>query len=201
MPTEDSFDDVMARLRTGDADAATQVFQRFAGRLIVLARGHLDARLRRKVDPEDLLQSAFQSFFHRHREGRFQPENWGSLWSLLIVITLRKCGGWARRFQAARRALSAEVTAAGSADESAVIEAFSAEPSPAEAVMLSEVVERLLRDLGPRDGEILTLALQGYSAAEISDQLHRPARTVYRVLERIKARLQASPEDATRPRD
>jgi RNA polymerase sigma-70 factor (ECF subfamily) len=62
-------------------------------------------------------------------------------------------------------------------------------------------MELLLRELGERDGAILTLALQGHSAAEISDQLGRPRRTVYRVLERIKQRLQAAPADAPPPRD
>jgi RNA polymerase sigma-70 factor (ECF subfamily) len=67
--------------------------------------------------------------------------------------------------------------------------------------MLSEAVEQLLRDLGQRDGEILTLALQGYSAAEISEQLGRPQRTVYRVLARIKARLEAASANVPPPRE
>jgi RNA polymerase sigma-70 factor (ECF subfamily) len=108
---------------------------------------------------------------------------WDGLWALLAPITARKCGRCARHFHAARRDVSAEVAeVAGQGDEAGVVEAFDDEPSPAEAAMLSEVVEQLHRGLGPRDGAILTLALQGYSAAEISSQLARPARTVYRVL-------------------
>jgi RNA polymerase sigma-70 factor (ECF subfamily) len=191
MPTEDSFADVMARLRGGNEDAAAQVFRRFTHRLIALARAHLDGRLRRKVDPEDVLQSVFKSFFLRHAEGELALGGWDGLWSLLAVITARKCGRCARRFHAARRDVNAEIPTAASADRSGVIEAFSDDPSPEEATMLSELVEQLLRELGRRDGEILTLALQGYSAAEISERLDRPGRTVYRVLERIKRRLQA----------
>jgi RNA polymerase sigma-70 factor (ECF subfamily) len=195
MSAEDSFTEVMARLRARDEDAATHVFRRFTHRLVALARAHLDSRLRQKVDPEDVLQSVFKSFFLRHVDGELSLVGWDSLWALLALITARKCGRCARRFHSGRRDVSAEVAV----DESAAIAAFSGEPSPAEAVMLSEEVEELLRDLGPRDGAILTLALQGYSAAEISDQLDRPARTVYRVLERIKLRLEA-PEDAALPR-
>jgi DNA-directed RNA polymerase specialized sigma24 family protein len=200
MPTEDSFADIMTRLRAGDEDAAAQVFRRFTHRLVALARAQLDNRLRHKVDPEDVLQSVYKSFFLRHAHGQLTLAGWDGLWALLALITARKCGRWAEHFHAARRDVKAEVAAAGGADESGVIEAFSAEPSPAEAVMLSELVEQLLRDLGQRDGEILTLALQGYSAAEISSQLVRPARTVYRVLGRIKARLEAAPADAPPPR-
>jgi RNA polymerase sigma-70 factor (ECF subfamily) len=191
MPTEDSFANLMARLRAGDDAAAAQVFRRFTHRLIGLARAHLDSRLRQKVDPEDVLQSVFKSFFLRHAEGKLAVGGWDDLWSLLALITARKCGRCAQYFRTGRRDVTAEVAAAG-ADESGVIEAFSDDPSPAEAAMLSEVVEQLLRDLGQRDGDILTLALQGYSAAEISEQLGRPTRTVYRVLERIKRRLQGA---------
>lgn len=201
MPTEDSFADVMGRLRTGDEDAAANVFRRFTHRLVALARNHLDSRVRQKVDPEDVLQSVYKSFFLRYAQDQLTLAGWDGLWALLALITARKCGRCARHFHAARRDVNAELAAAGGTDDSDVIEAFSGEPSPAEAVMLSEVVEQLLRDLGQRDGAILTLALQGYSAAEISDRLDRPARTVYRVLERIKARLQAAPADVTSPRE
>jgi len=82
-----------------------------------------------------------------------------------------------------------------------VIDLFADDPSPEEAALLSELVEHLLRDLGEREGAILSLALQGHSAAEISEQLARPERTVYRVLERIKRRLRAAQAEAPDSRD
>ena len=39
-----SFDDLMARLRAGDQQAASEVHAQFAGRLIALARSRLDSR-------------------------------------------------------------------------------------------------------------------------------------------------------------
>jgi RNA polymerase sigma-70 factor (ECF subfamily) len=200
MPTDDSFADIMGRLRTGDEDAAAQVVRRFTHRLIALARNQLDSRVRQKVDPEDVLQSVYKSFFARHAQGQLSFAGWDGLWALLALITVRKCGRCARWFHRAQRDVHAEVAVAAGPDESDVIQMFSDEPSPQEAAMLSEVVEQLLRALGQRDGEILTLALLGYSAAEISDRLGRPGRTVYRVLERIKVRLQESPPDASSAR-
>jgi RNA polymerase sigma-70 factor (ECF subfamily) len=197
MSRNDSFADVMARLRAGDDGAATQVFRRFTHRLIGLARANLDSRVRRKVDPEDVLQSVFRSFFLRCEQGKLDLAGWDSLWALLTVITTRKCGRWPRKFHTGQRDVNAEVPAAGASDASSVIELFAEDPSPIEAAALSELVEQLLRDLGERDGAILTLALQGYSAPEISEQLGRPARTVYRVLERIKRRLQAAEVEAS----
>lgn len=53
------------RLRHGDIAAATRIFQQFAGRLIGLARLRLDAQVRQKVDPKDVLPSVWKSFFRR----------------------------------------------------------------------------------------------------------------------------------------
>ena len=55
----------MGRLRSGEDEAAREVFVRFAARLAGLARRHLDVRLAVKVDPEDVVQSAYKSFFVR----------------------------------------------------------------------------------------------------------------------------------------
>ena len=42
------------------------------------------------------------------------------------------------------------------------------DPTPLEAAMLAETVEHLLGGLTPREREIASLALQGYTATEIS---------------------------------
>ena len=101
MTPTDSFQELIEQLRAGDNAAATEVFNRFARRIVGLARQQLHAALRSKVDPEDVLQSVFRSFFNRQREGRFAIENWDSLWGLLALITVRKCCTVATHFQAA----------------------------------------------------------------------------------------------------
>ncbi len=184
-----SFEDLMGRLRQGDAEAATEVFRRFARRLIGLARQRLDARLRQKVDPEDVAQSALKSFFLRHAGGEYDLDGWGGLWSLLAVITLRKCGHRAEHFLAGRRDVRRE--APPTAEEGpGEWEAIAREPTPDEAALLAEAVEQLFRGLDEDDRRVLELALQGHKAAEISAQVGRSERSVYRLLERVKGRLE-----------
>src|SRR5262249_54926721 len=110
MAPTDSFDALMSGLRAGDPSAADDVFRRYARRLIALARARLEARIGRKVDPEDVLQSVFRSFFTRYGEGQFTPGDWDSLWRILAVITLRKCGNRMEYFRAARRDVTREVS-------------------------------------------------------------------------------------------
>src|SRR5262245_45829842 len=87
MSPHPSFDDLMARLRTGDNDAATRVFNQYSNRLIALARRRLDPQILQKVDPEDVLQSVFRSFFRCQAAGQMDDlESWDNLWGMLVVI-------------------------------------------------------------------------------------------------------------------
>jgi RNA polymerase sigma-70 factor, ECF subfamily len=197
MSDSDSFGDLMVRLRDGDGQAASEIFDRFARRLIGLARSRLDDRLRRKVDPEDVMQSVFKSFFRVHADGKLDMPSWDSMWALLTVITLRKCGHRVEDFRAACRDIGREVTPRPSGDESAAsFEAIARDPTPSDAALLTETVEQLLRDLEPREQEVVTLSLQGFSVPEVSQHVGRTERTVHRVLKRVRERLERMQGDA-----
>jgi RNA polymerase sigma-70 factor (ECF subfamily) len=190
MSSTASFADLMARLKAGDQDAATEIFHQFAHRLIGLARSRLDRFLRQKIDPEDVMQSVFRSFFVRQAKGEFDLLNWDSLWSLLTVITLRKCGHRVDYFRADCRDVRRESPNRALPDDSVLSwQAIAREPTPSEAVQLTETLEHVLRDFNEREREIISLSLQGYSPEEIVPQVGRTERTIYRVLERLKRKL------------
>jgi len=191
MEPHESFVELAGRLRAGDEGAAAEVFRRFAGRLIALAHAELDARLRRKVDPEDIVQSVYRSFFTRHRAGQFDLATWDALWSLLTVITVRKCLNRAKYYRAKCRDAAGETDGSACGDGTVEQgEAIDREPTPLEAAVLAETVEQMMRGLEPDDRTIIELSLQGYTAAEISARVGRAERTVARVRERIKRRLE-----------
>jgi RNA polymerase sigma-70 factor (ECF subfamily) len=190
MNDDSSFADLMGRLRAGDEDAAARVFDSFARRLVELARQHLDGRLRQKVDPEDVVQSAYRSFFVRYRDGQFTLLSWDSLWGVLTRITVRKCVNRAEHFRAARRDVRREVPLEPTPGEIAAVGQFFAhEPTPVEAAALAETVEHLMSDLDEREREMLALALQGYIPREISPRVGRSERTVQRLLDRVRKHL------------
>src|SRR5438552_8618864 len=119
MPDDYSFDELMARLRVGDNDAATQVFNRFANRLIELARRRLNPQIRQKLDAEDVLQSVFRSFFAHQAAGQLTGlESWDNLWAWLVVITMRECGRRINYFHTASRDVQREVPTPPSDDDS-----------------------------------------------------------------------------------
>jgi RNA polymerase sigma-70 factor (ECF subfamily) len=191
MAHDPAFEALMARLRQGDEAAAAEVFLRFARRLIALAERHLGAQVRAKVDAEDVLQSVFKSFFRRQAAGEYDLDSWDSLWSLLTVITLRKCGHHTRHFLAARRDIRHEAPPpAQEVDSAARWEAIAREPTPSEAIILVETVAEVLRGLDERDRQVVERSLQGETVVEISAALGCSERTVFRVLGRVRRRLE-----------
>jgi RNA polymerase sigma-70 factor (ECF subfamily) len=191
MPDSQTFSRLMVRLRSGEDDAAREVFERFAARLVAMARGRFNRLLTRKVDPEDVVQSAFRSFFVRHRAGTFEVGGWDGLWNLLTLITLRKCADRARFFLAARRDAAREASGPDAGCGSgAWLVALDRQPSPEEAAILAETVEHLFRDLGAHERPVLELCLQGYTVPEISVRLGRAERSVRRLREQVRKRLE-----------
>ena len=56
--------------------------------------------------------------------------------------------------------------------------------------ILAETVEHLFRDVSAHERPVLELSLQGYTVPEISAKLGRAERTVRRLRERIRKRLE-----------
>jgi RNA polymerase sigma-70 factor (ECF subfamily) len=187
----DSFQNFLAQLQARDSTADRVVFERFAGQLVALARRRIDHALRHKVDPEDVVQSTYKSFFHRYGEGELAVVNWNSLWGLLTLITLRKCAERVRYHRAECRDAARETSARPGAEDAVDWpEALGREPTPLEAAELSETLERLLSSLDEDERPMVELSLQGYSTREISERLDRPERTVRRLRERVRRRLE-----------
>lgn len=166
---------------------ADAVFNRYAGRLMRVARERLGSKLQSKVSPEDVVQSVFKSFFRRRHEFDFKDDDADGLWGLLVVITLRKCAKWADVFGAEKRSTERETSLdAETASGHRWHEAVGREPGPEEAAMLSELIERLMQRLDARQQQMLALRMQGFELEEIADQVQSSRRTVARVVAEVK---------------
>lgn len=172
------------------APQSPEAFERFTRRLVGLARNHLDERLRHRIEPEDVVQSAYKSFIVRYGDGVLAEEGWSGLWGLLTTITLRKCADRVRYYRAECRDIARETEQADGADPPTVPPAFDREPTPEQAAVLAETVERLLSGLAEDERAIVELSLQGYSTQEIGKMLGRAERSVRRIRERIRHQLE-----------
>jgi RNA polymerase sigma-70 factor (ECF subfamily) len=185
-----SFAEFLAKLNGAKDSAVQELFTRFTHRLVALACRRLDAGLRRKVDPEDVVQSAYKSFFVRYGTENLDLENWNGLWGLLALITVRKCAERAAYHRADCRDAAREASPPTQDGAAAWLDPIGREPTPLEAAVLNETVEQLLAGLDEDERPILELSLQGYTTREISERLGRAERTVRLLREGIRHRLE-----------
>src|SRR3712207_1415308 len=72
MQEEDSNRELLRRLREGDPQAEQELFARYARVLTRLAEQHLSRKVAAREDGEDVVQSAFRTFFRRSGAGEFR---------------------------------------------------------------------------------------------------------------------------------
>ncbi len=179
---------LLQRYQDGDEAAAELIFRRYLERLVGLASAQLSEKLRRRVGPEDIVQSVFRSFFGKAQEGRFSLERAGDLWRLLASITKHKLLKKAEHHGQQKRSLRREQALALDADGTDA-EVFAVEPTDLEGLALADEVEMLVSELKPAERTMLELRLQGQSIPEIAEAAERSERTVRRFLGCVRDRL------------
>jgi RNA polymerase sigma-70 factor, ECF subfamily len=191
MAMDHSFAIVMSKLKAGDQQAAAEIFRRFVHRLVALASRQFEDRFRSKVDPEDVVQSVYQSFFRRNDRSPFELSDWDSLWALLATITVRKCYDHHEFWRAAKRDVRRETQPDPDPTAETWWTAIDREPTPFQATVLADTLEQVIRELEPQQRTIAELTLQGYTAVEIALRCDCSERTVARVIHRIRQRMLA----------
>lgn len=179
---------LLTRWRDGDQQAAAELYQRYADRLLALTRSRLSPKLAARFDAEDVVQSVCRSFFARARDGQFVLQQSDGLWQLLVAITLHKLRRQVKHHQAQKRAVSQEDN--GQEVFGLPVEALAHDPAPEEAVALADVLEEVMRGCRPLDCRIIEMRLQGHTLEEIAAQTQRSEVTVWRVLKRVRQQLE-----------
>lgn len=192
MADSDSID-LFRRVCSDNADAQSELFDRYIRRLMGLVRSRLSNRFARRIDPEDIVQSAYRSFFARASDDRFVLENSGDLWRLLAAITINKLNHQIARNKAAKRSVDKEASHILQADESVTMffeNDVDRGPTAEEVVALDEEIAWILRDMDDRQREMFELRLSGHTLIEISEQMGCSERTVRRFFDdRLKPML------------
>jgi RNA polymerase sigma factor (sigma-70 family) len=182
------------QIKSGDENATADVWNHFYARLIGLARRKLQGLPRRVVDEEDVVLSAFETFFRRATEGRFPHlHDRHDLWQLLVKITERKAvnrlrhQGRAKRGAGKVRGESAFFTTGESAASEGIEQLPSTEPTAEFAAIMAEEFRGLLDLLADEElRQIALLKLEGWTNEEIASRIDRSLPTVERRLRLIR---------------
>jgi RNA polymerase sigma-70 factor, ECF subfamily len=182
---ESSDRSLLWRFRHGQADASTRLYLRYAERLQALAARQTSNELGRRVDPEDIVQTVFRTFFRRVAEGNYDVPDGEEIWNLLLVIALNKIRGAWVHHKAAKR--DVRRTGTGEANELAIRNA--AGKDEAALAVLRMVVDEVLEGLQESHRRMIELRIEGHEVAEISRDVGRSKRSVERVLQDFRRRM------------
>ncbi|MDA0590664.1 MAG: protein kinase [Planctomycetota bacterium] len=175
--------ELLAAWQTGDERAAQVLVRRYMSRLTALARARLSRKLARRLDSEDIVMSAWRSFFAAAGRDQIAVPDDDNLWPLLVTMTLRKLARQADRQNAAKRSIQTEVAFGDGESWPKVV---SRDPSPEEAAMVTDEIESLMAALSASDRDILTRRLQGEELTAIAAAAGCSERTVRRALQRAR---------------
>jgi RNA polymerase sigma-70 factor (ECF subfamily) len=201
----DESDDVVRRLRAGDADAAAELFERCRDRLRRLVRLRLDRRLQGRLDPSDVLQEAFLDVQRKAAEFARKPDLPAYLWLRLVtaerLLVLHRHHLGAKMRDAAQEVSLHRGGLPAASSHSLANLLLGRLTSPSEAAVRAERQLRLqeaLDAMDPTDREVLALRhfeeLSNSEVAAVLGLTKTAASNRYvRALRRLKEILSALP--------
>lgn len=165
-----------------------RVYDEYYAPLVKLAGRLLRPRLRRRVDADDIVQSAFRSVFGRIAEGDCRFDHSRALRGYLLKVTLNKARSRANSHLAQKRDVTNEI------DWSDGMPVASANSSPDTTAAFADELRFLTSGFTQRDLQVLGLCLEGHTTAEIARAVGCSRWTVRRVLDCFGHRWQRRAE-------
>ena len=157
MPQPQTFQDLLGRVRAGDAQAADELVRQYEASIRRIVRIRLQgSRLRRILDSMDICQSVMLSFFTRAAQGQYRLDTPEQLLKLLAAMARHKVADQAEREQAQCRDYRRAVSLAGNTADRAATGS-----DPASLVAAQEAVAEARRRLTPEERRLLEMRDQG----------------------------------------
>ena len=184
---------LIAAYRQGDEAAASALFERYYARLLELIRRQFGWKLRQVDGSMDVAQSVLRSFFSQIRQNRVQIAPDDSLWPLLATIAIHKVRNRGKFWQREKRNPDRAMALAAGNDP------LEQGPSPDDAAVVKELIDRLLEPFSDRRRRIIQLILEGCPVCQIAKEVGSTERTVYntrRAAAKILEQVLSSGEDS-----
>jgi RNA polymerase sigma-70 factor (ECF subfamily) len=187
MTPETPFDELMARVRAGDAAAAAELVRAYEPAIRAAVRGRMgDPRLRRLFDSADVCQTVLATFFARVALGEYRLDSADDLVRLLVTIARNKLVKQVTRHRRARR----DYRRAGDLPPA---EPAAPPADPAGQVAVTDLLAAVHRRLSPEERRLVELRQQGLDweaiAADLGGSAEARRKQHARAVARVAAEL------------
>lgn len=186
MAEETEFAALIQRVRSGDAEAATELVRRYEPEVRRLVRVRLTSpRLGRVIDTADICQSVLANFFVRVTAGQFELENPEQLLKLLVTMARNKLLDHLRKQRADRR----DDRRLQASSPAALATLPDGGASPSELVARQDVLEQVRQRLSDEERALMESRMQGRDWAAIAVEQRGSAEALRKKLTRALDRL------------
>ena len=187
-PSTSELTDFLRRIQAGDDGAARELLSRYEAEVRLVVRRQLPRLLRSRFDSLDFLQSVWGSFFRRMRTAPTEFEDSRHLVAFLARAAKNKVIDEYRRAASRKHNMHREeplwLDGRRPRDVPDPID------SPSEVAEAHEVLVRLCELMPVGRRTILEMKAQGLSSKDIGEKLGISERTVQRVLEELRRRME-----------
>jgi RNA polymerase sigma-70 factor (ECF subfamily) len=189
MSQDQSFVELLRRVRAGDQDAAAELVRLYEPAIRLEVRRRLnDPSLSPVLGSMDICQSVLASFFVRVAVGQFDLEEPGQLLGLLVAMTRNKLAGHVRQEHRQRRDSRRR---AGRGEER--LAECSGGPPPDRVVAGRELLRKVRQGLSQEELQLADLRAEGLTwpqiAARLGGEAQARRRQLSRALDRIAGQL------------
>jgi RNA polymerase sigma-70 factor (ECF subfamily) len=157
-----------------------------------MVRARLPRKLRTQFDSVDFVQAVWQSFFERMQRNPRDFVNADHLRGFLAGVVRNKVLEQHRRLTRTEKydVSREERLYVRRGDREVLREVVSPDPSPSETAQAADRLEQLIAGRSQREIDVLTLRRQGLTLAEIGVRTRMDERSVRRVIESVRSRLE-----------
>ena len=179
-----------------DERAAELVHDFCRPRLTAFARSRIFPKLLQRVDAEDVVQETFQCFFRGVYANRFQIDTTSELWNTLLAICVNKIRTESQHHTRKKRSLDREEQHEDFGSGSDVTaSAMVARNAPHGTQNVLAQLRSIVGDMDSRDQEVMLDSIRGMSNEQIAEKHDCSERSVRRIFQRIRDRLQEELKD------
>ena len=193
MASEDDVANLLVRARTGDEEAIRDFLTRFEWEVRMMVRARLPKKLRTQFDSADFVQAVWQSFFSDLGRETPEFERVEHVRRFLAGVVRNKVFEQHRKLTRTEKydVSREERLYIRRGDHDVPREVVSPDPSPSEAAQADDRLAQLTEGRSAREVEVISLRRQGLTFDEIAAETGVHERTVRRIIESARARMEA----------
>jgi RNA polymerase sigma factor (sigma-70 family) len=185
MADETGSHDLVDRLRNGESEAWSELWELYGSRLERVLETRIPHKFKAVVSASDILISSFRTFYRRMKEGQFDVSASDDLWRLLCTIALYKAFQQHRRHLTNKRDIRKQTSLSGA---DGITQDVTDPRSLPKADAVAEKLSEILESMNEKEQQVVGLMLQGCTQIEAAKQLGCSDRWIRIVLSKLKAR-------------